>query len=54
MLSRAMAEMPFHPKAALWLAERLLREPPAPWSAEVKAGRATLAAERAAGTEGTT
>jgi len=54
VLRRAMTEMAFHPKEALWLAERLLREPAAPWTAEVEAWRAVLAAERAAGVEGTT
>jgi len=53
VLRRAMREMPFQPKEALWLAQWLLRQPAAPWQAEVTVRCEALAAARAAGVEGT-
>ena len=57
VLRRAMAEMPFRPKEALWLAEWLCRVGSGLATAdraEVEAYRVTLEAERAGGIEGTT
>ncbi|HLJ04669.1 MAG TPA: putative sugar O-methyltransferase, partial [Acetobacteraceae bacterium] len=58
ILRRVMTEMPFHPKEALWLAESLNgshdRDAIVANQSEIAGHHATLAAERASGTEGTT
>jgi putative sugar O-methyltransferase len=58
ILRRAMTEMLFHPKEALWLAEWLEgpgnESAPIAGQSEITSFRLTLAAERASGIEGTT